>query len=58
MPRKRDVSVDALRGVAVFTMIASNLAAEVMSGSHPLLLRLFGSFAAPFFITISGMMVY
>jgi predicted acyltransferase len=35
MPRKRDVSVDALRGVAVFTMIASNLAAEVMSGSHP-----------------------
>jgi len=58
LPPNRDASVDALRGLAVFTMIASNLAAEVMSESHPLLLRLYGSFAAAFFIAISGMMVY
>jgi uncharacterized membrane protein len=39
-------------------MVASNLAAEVLAGSQPFLLRLYGSFAAALFITISGMMVY
>jgi uncharacterized membrane protein len=53
----RDASVDALRGIAILTMIEANLAASLLMQPHPLLLRLFGSFAAPLFIVISGMMV-
>jgi uncharacterized membrane protein len=58
MTRNRDVSIDVLRGIAVFTMIAPNLAAQVLAEPQPIWLRLFGSFAAPLFILISGMMVY
>ncbi len=58
MTRNRDVSIDVLRGIAVFTMIAPNLAAQVLAEPQPIWLRLYGSFAAPLFILISGMMVY
>jgi uncharacterized membrane protein len=54
---RRDLSIDVLRGVAVFTMIAANLAASALEGPHPLWFRLYGSFAAPLFVLLSGMMV-
>lgn len=53
----RDNSVDILRGVAIFTMVAANTAAEILTEPHPFWLRLYDSFAAPLFILISGMMV-
>src|SRR5262245_3706551 len=54
---QRDRTVDVLRGLAIFTMVAANMAAEVLAPPHPLGFRLYGSFAAPLFITISSMMV-
>ncbi|MFX0203773.1 MAG: heparan-alpha-glucosaminide N-acetyltransferase domain-containing protein [Candidatus Hodarchaeota archaeon] len=56
-PQNRDVTIDILRGLAVFTMVAANAAAEVLAQPHPLWFRFYGSFAAPLFIIISGMMV-
>jgi uncharacterized membrane protein len=55
--QKRDTSVDTLRGIAIVTMIAANLSATFLVQPHPLWIRLYGSFAAPLFILISGMMV-
>jgi uncharacterized membrane protein len=53
----RDRTIDTLRGLAIFTMAASNMAASVAAQPHPFGLRLYGSFAAPLFILLSGMMV-
>jgi uncharacterized membrane protein len=53
----RDRTVDTLRGFAIFTMVAANMAASVAAQPHPFGLRLYGSFAAPLFILLSGMMV-
>src|SRR5262245_51031015 len=53
----RDPSIDVLRGLAVFMMVAANLAASALEGPHPLWFRLYGSFAAPLFVLLSGMMV-
>jgi len=53
----RDVSIDILRGLAIFTMVAANTAPYVLMQPHPFWLRLYGSFAAPLFILIAGMMV-
>jgi uncharacterized membrane protein len=53
----RDLTIDILRGVAILTMVAANLAASALEGPHPLWFRLYGSFAAPFFVLVSGMMV-
>jgi uncharacterized membrane protein len=55
--RPRDSTVDALRGFAVATMVAANLASLVLPEPHPFWLRLYGSFAAPTFVLLSGMMV-
>jgi uncharacterized membrane protein len=55
--RPRDRTIDTLRGLAIFTMIAANLAAPVLVEPHPYWLRLYGSFAAPLFVVLSGMMV-
>ncbi len=38
-------------------MIAANLAAPVLAEPHPFWLRVYGSFAAPLFVILSGMMV-
>ncbi len=54
---KRDRTIDILRGLAIFTMIAANMAGPVLVEPHPFLFRFYGSFAAPLFILISGMMV-
>lgn len=53
----RDVTIDILRGLAIFTMIAANMAAYALIQPHPFPFRLYGTFAAPLFITISGAMV-
>lgn len=53
----RDKTIDILRGLAIFTMIAANISPYVLVEPHPFWFRLYGSFAAPLFILISGMMV-
>ena len=53
----RDKTIDILRGLAIFTMVAANMAGPVLAEPHPFWFRLYGSFAAPLFILISGMMV-
>jgi len=58
MKLDRDVSIDVLRGFAIFTMIAANTAGEILHEPHPFWFRFYGSFAAPLFIFIAGMMVF
>lgn len=53
----RDPSVDVLRGLAVVTMVAANMAPYSLEAPHPILLRVIGSFAAPTFVFLAGMMV-
>jgi len=53
----RDLTIDILRGLAIVTMVGSNMAASITSQPHPFWLRLYGSFAAPLFFLLSGMMV-
>lgn len=53
----RDADVDAVRGLAIITMVAANMAPYSLVAPHPLPLRVYGSFAAPTFIFVSGMMV-
>lgn len=55
--QSRDIAVDILRGIAIFTMIAANLAGVILKEPHPMWLRTYGSVAAPCFILLSGMMV-
>lgn len=50
-------SIDTLRGISVLTMIVANSAASTLVQPHPMWLRLIGTFAAPIFIFLSGMMV-
>ncbi|MCX8207267.1 MAG: DUF1624 domain-containing protein [Methanothrix sp.] len=57
MVHDRDITIDILRGIAIFTMVASNLSAVVLVEPHPFWLRVYGSFAAPLFILLAGMMV-
>jgi uncharacterized membrane protein len=57
MSLQRDTAVDTLRGIAIFTMVGANLAGAVLIEPHSLIQRLYGTFAAPFFILLSGMMV-
>ncbi|MFO0866632.1 MAG: heparan-alpha-glucosaminide N-acetyltransferase domain-containing protein [Gemmataceae bacterium] len=54
---RRDVAIDAIRGLAVFTMVAANLAAGILAKPHPHAFRFYGSFAAPTFVVLAGMMV-
>jgi uncharacterized membrane protein len=53
---KRLPAVDALRGAAMVSMLAANLAGPCLAQPHPLWLRVFGSFAAPAFVFLAGMM--
>lgn len=52
----RSQAFDALRGVAIITMFAANLAGPCLRPPHPLWLRIYGSFAAPTFILLAGML--
>lgn len=52
----RSPAIDALRGIAIVTMLASNLAAPCLRAPHPMWLRIVGSLAAPTFVLLAGMM--
>ncbi|HVY29941.1 MAG TPA: heparan-alpha-glucosaminide N-acetyltransferase domain-containing protein [Polyangiaceae bacterium] len=54
--RPRSHAIDALRGAAIVTMFAANLAGPCLQPPHPLWLRVYGSFAAPTFVMLAGMM--
>jgi uncharacterized membrane protein len=55
---QRDTSIDIIRGIAIFTMAAANAAPYGLHEPHPFWFRLYGSFAAPVFIALTGMMIY
>jgi uncharacterized membrane protein len=54
--RPRSHAIDALRGAAIVTMFAANLAGPCLRPPHPMWLRVYGSFAAPTFVLLAGMM--
>lgn len=54
---KRDETVDILRGLAILMMVCGNLPTVVLVRPYPFWLILCNAWAAPLFITISGMMV-
>lgn len=54
---KRDETVDILRGIAILMMVCGNLPTVVVVEPYPFWLDLCNAWAAPLFITISGMMV-
>jgi uncharacterized membrane protein len=52
----REATYDVLRGLAILTMLCANVVGYVSPpGTHPLWLRLYGSFAAPLFIALAGL---
>lgn len=55
--KNRIAHYDILRGVAISLMIMANSVAAVYDGVPPLLMRLAGSFAAPSFMILAGMML-
>ena len=55
--RKRDDTIDIVRGIAIFTMIASNLTPYLLDGDSPKWFRFYGTFAAPLFVFLAGMMI-
>jgi len=57
-PIPRNATLDSLRGLAVLTMIGANFAGEHLLEPHPMWFRFFGTFAAPLFVTLAGMMVF
>jgi uncharacterized membrane protein len=54
--KQRSPAVDALRGAAIVSMFAANLAGPCLLPPHPLWLRVYGSFAAPAFVFLAGLM--
>jgi uncharacterized membrane protein len=48
---------DILRGIAISLMLMANSAAYVYTATPPLVMRLMGSFAAPSFMMLAGMML-
>jgi uncharacterized membrane protein len=53
---ERSHAIDALRGAAIVSMFAANLAGPCLLPPHPLWLRIYGSFAAPAFVFLAGLM--
>jgi uncharacterized membrane protein len=53
--QQRDLTIDILRGIAIFTMLCANVIGYVTPvENHPVWIRLYGSFAAPLFILLAG----
>lgn len=53
---QRDLTIDILRGIAIFTMLCANVIGYVTpAANHPIWIRLYGSFAAPLFILLAGL---
>jgi len=57
MSDTRNLTVDVVRGLAIFIMLPANMAALIYAEPHALWFRIFSSFAAPTFVFVSGMMV-
>jgi uncharacterized membrane protein len=58
MEQKRDVSIDIIRGIAIFIMLGANVLGYVTACEyHPLWFDVVSSFAAPLFILVSGYMI-
>src|SRR5215813_7252165 len=57
MSDARDPSIDVLRGLAILTMVEANMAPYSLEAPHPMLLRAIGTFAAPTFVFLAGLMV-
>lgn len=58
MHSTRNPTIDILRGIAIFTMVAANLSATLLQPEDKVLIfRLYGTFAAPLFVMLAGMMV-
>lgn len=55
--KQRDNTIDILRGLAIFTMVAANMSAHSYQEPHPYWFRIYGSFAAPTFVFLAGLMV-
>jgi uncharacterized membrane protein len=51
------MTVDVVRGLAIFLMVPANVAASIYVPPHAFGFRLVSSFAAPIFIMLAGMMV-
>src|SRR6478609_6558061 len=56
-PKRREPCIDIVRGLAVFCMIAANMAGSILHEAPPFWFRLYGTFAAPVFIMLSGVMI-
>lgn len=56
-PATRIVTIDILRGLAIFIMVPANMAASVYAEPHAFWFRVVSSFAAPVFIVVAGMMI-
>jgi uncharacterized membrane protein len=54
--KQRSHALDALRGAAIVSMFAANLAGPCLLPPHPLWLRVYGSFAAAAFVFLAGLM--
>jgi uncharacterized membrane protein len=54
--KARSAALDALRGAAIVSMFAANLAGPCLLPPHPMWLRIYGSFAAPAFVFLAGLM--
>ena len=58
MEKKRDISIDILRGIAIFIMLGANVVGYVTPCElHPLWFDIYSSYAAPMFILLAGYMV-
>jgi uncharacterized membrane protein len=58
LPRaERELGIDALRGLAVFTMVGANMVPYMLDEPYPFWLRLYASLAAPAFILLAGFMM-
>jgi len=57
MPATRNMTVDILRGLAIFLMVPANMSAFVYAEPHAFWFRLATSFAAPLFIALAGAMI-
>ena len=55
--KSRVAHYDILRGIAISLMLMANSAAYVYTATPPLVMRLIGSFAAPSFMMLAGMML-
>ena len=58
MEKKRDISIDIIRGIAIIIMLGANVVGYVTPcEQHPLWFDIYSSYAAPLFILLSGYMV-